>query len=208
MAVKGLFFLWTHEKAQADSTLSCKPASLIMSIWSDHQVVLCWLVECRMVWVIAAFNCMQVASSDCCRYLLSSVNMRYYLYLKVLFSIHQSFSLLLYFSMWNKNGSHSFFLKHRILIVMLWVWLAEAAPVTGSLEMLNCTFLSSECSAGLRWSHSASRLSSLGYSPLQFVKGNKENSVLLISFLSIILSVRNVFTGIGLARDKWHQHGR
>ena len=65
------------------------------SFWADHHVVLCWLVECRMVkgW----FQCSKwiwPASFVCSWYLLIIINKPAQLItLKALFRIHQFFTL-------------------------------------------------------------------------------------------------------------------
>ena len=48
--------------------------------WSDHHVVLCWLVECTMIWVwfMHSDKC-KFASYQCNWYLSLSINVRYYL---------------------------------------------------------------------------------------------------------------------------------
>ena len=63
---------------------------------------------------------------------LSLYAFTYYIFGKVLFGMHQSFTLLLRFSLWDKHGSHSLGFLHRILTMMC--KLADAAWVTASLE--------------------------------------------------------------------------
>ena len=118
--------------------LSSKPASYSYSLTcfqSGHHVVWCWPVECMMtsVWNQCAneWNVLYLITADISQY---QWTLSLDLTLTVLDGIHQSFTLLLRFSLWGKHSSQSVGFLCRILSLPF--WLAETAWMIDSPEAL------------------------------------------------------------------------
>ena len=111
------------------------PASLLTSFRSDHHVVLCWL------WTARQFEAgSRIQMNAICLiwlqliYLSSSINLRSYFFLKVLFRIDQSLAPLLCFCLLEKDGGHSLSFSRETLLVLFWLaemfgWLAAGNPL-------------------------------------------------------------------------------